>query len=68
MFNKIRNRLSTYYALRALEEIHTGEFESIMKGLDYMRKSLIVAPPSKEKDRVVMEIRNMAISHKQRQG
>lgn len=48
MLDTIRYRIAIYYAKKAQEEICKGDFEAIMKSLEYLKKSISIVPPSQE--------------------
>ncbi len=66
MFDTIRYRIGTYYAKKAHEEIIKGDFQAIMRGLKYLKKSISVVPSSKELTDFGKEMESMIEVHKQR--
>lgn len=44
MLDKVRRKIANNLARKALEMIESGEIETILKGLDYFRYSLLIAP------------------------
>lgn len=63
MFENIRYRIATYYAKKAHNEIEKGDFEAIMKGFDYLKKSISIVPPSKELKQFGSEMKKIAETH-----
>lgn len=48
MLNYIRYKTALKLAKKALEEIETGDFKHVKRGLEYFKWSVIIVPPSKE--------------------
>lgn len=48
MFNYIRYKIALNLIKKAEENVKKGDFKSVMKGLQYMKYSVMIVPPSKE--------------------
>ena len=48
MFNSIRYKIGAILMKRAANLIETGEFNNIIKGLDLVKASVSIQPPSEE--------------------
>ena len=64
MFDTIRYRIGIYYARKAHEEVIKGDFQAIMKGLKYLKKWILIVPPSKELTDFGKEMESMIETHK----
>ncbi len=63
MFDTIRYRIATYYVKKAHEEITKGDFEAIVRGLKYLKKSISIVPSSKELIEFGNNMREVAEAH-----
>lgn len=63
MLNNIRYKIATRFAKKADEYINKGDFESILKGLKYLKISLRIVPPSKELTEIKDQLIEIAIKH-----
>ena len=48
MFDSIRYQIALYYAKKTEREMVKGNFEAMRKGLKYLKKSVLIVPPSPE--------------------
>lgn len=48
IFNNVRFRVALYYIKKAETEINKGGYKNIKKGIKYLKRSVIIVPPSKE--------------------
>lgn len=48
MLKCVRYKIANYFAKKALDQIESGEFEEIIKGLKNFKRSVMIVPRTKE--------------------
>lgn len=64
MLTNLRWKLANKLAKRAAELSDRGGFKNVMKGMKYMKYSIMVVPPNKELHKFAEELRKTAEEHK----
>lgn len=54
MLNKVRRKIGIILALKSAAMIESGEFEKILKGLDYFKYSLLIMPLTSNERRTIL--------------
>lgn len=60
MFENIRFKLAEHYAWKSKEFIDKGGYKNIMKGIKYLKKSVLIVPPCDELRLVGAQLRKVA--------
>lgn len=60
MLCNLRYKMATKLAKKSAELIETGDFKSIMKGLDYLKVSIMIVPPNTDLSEIGIRLREMA--------
>ena len=64
MLNTIRYKIANILIKMAKKSIEKGGFKNILRGLEYMKWSVMVVPPSKELHDFAIEMRKEVEKHK----
>lgn len=63
MLKNIRYKIANHYANKALDQIESGEFKEIKKGLKNFKRAIKVAPPSKEFGDIGAKLKHIVTKH-----
>lgn len=68
MLEKVRYKIANHFARKAVEQIETGEFKEIMKGSKNLKRSILVIPPSKERQEFGERWNDMVTMYSEKRG
>ena len=68
MLEKVRYKIANHFARKAVEQVETGEFKEIMKGLKNFKRSILVISPAKELQEFGERWNDMVAKHSEEWG